>query len=89
MEELKKSISLRCTFCHSKLFAFPHKDYTPPHGSLIVCANCGRENDVTSLILAVKAKVMDIAEGHVDKLIEQFHKDLKKAFKGSHHIRFK
>lgn len=82
MEELKKTISLRCSFCRSKLFAFPHKNYTPPHGSLIVCANCGRENDVTSLILVVKAKAMDIAEDYVDNLIEQFHKDIKKAFKG-------
>jgi DNA-directed RNA polymerase subunit RPC12/RpoP len=61
MEELKKSIGLRCTFCHSELFAFPHENYVPLHGSLIVCANCGRENDVTSLIFVVKAKAMDAA----------------------------
>lgn len=89
MEELKKSIGLRCTFCHSKLFAFPHENYAPLHGSLIVCANCGRENDVTSLIFVVKAKAMDIAEDYADKLIDKFQKDLKKAFKGSKHIKFR
>ncbi|EMC9797256.1 hypothetical protein VO451_001361 [Enterobacter hormaechei] len=89
MEELKKSICLRCAFCHSKLFALPYKNYAPFHGSLIVCANCGRENDVTSLIFVVKAKAMDIAEDYADKLIDKFQKDLKKAFKGSKHIKFK
>ncbi|MGC1044929.1 MULTISPECIES: hypothetical protein [Erwiniaceae] len=89
MEELKKSIGLRCTFCHSELFAFPHENYVPLHGSLIVCANCGRENDVTSLIFVVKAKAMDIAEDYADKLIDKFQKDLKKAFKGSKHIKFR
>lgn len=89
MAELKKSISLRCTFCHSELFAFPHENYAPLHGSLIVCANCGRENDVTSLIFVVKAKAMDIAEDYADNLIDKFQKDLKKAFKGSKYIKFR
>lgn len=89
MEELKKSISLKCTFCHSELFALPHENYAPLHGSLIVCANCGRENDVTSLIFVVKAKTMDIAEDYADKLIDKFQKDLKKAFKGNKYIKIK
>jgi hypothetical protein len=89
MEELKKSISLKCTFCRSELFALPHENYAPLHGSLIVCANCGRENDVTSLIFVVKAKAMDIAEDYADKLIDKFQKDLKKAFKGNKYIKIK
>lgn len=89
MEELKKTIALRCSFCRSELFAFPHENYSPSHGSLIVCANCGRENDVTSLICVVKSKAMDIAEDYADKLIDEFHKDLKKALKGSKYVRFK
>lgn len=89
MEELKETIRLRCTFCHSALFALPHEDYSPPHGSFIVCANCGRENDVTSLVLTVKAKALDIAEDHADKMIEQFKKDLKKSLKGSKHLKIK
>lgn len=89
MEELKETIRLRCTFCRSELFALPHENYDPPHGSFIVCANCGRENDVTSLVFVVKAKAMDIAEDHADKMIKEFTKNIKKAFKGSKNIRFK
>lgn len=89
MEELKKTIKLRCTFCRSELFALPQKDYDPPHGSFILCANCGRENDVTSLVSVVKAKAMDIAEEHADMLKEKFKKDLKKAIRGSKHIKIK
>lgn len=89
MEDLKKTIGLRCTFCLSELFALPHENYTPSHGSLIVCANCGRENDVTSLVFVVKAKAMDIAEDYADKLMDKFQKDLKKAFKGNKHIKFR
>lgn len=89
MEELKGTIRLRCTFCRSELFALPQEDYDPPHGSFVVCANCGRENDVTSLVFVVKAKAMDIAEEHADKMIKEFAKNIKKAFKGSKNIRFK
>lgn len=88
MDELKKNINLRCTFCRSELFALPHKNYAPIHGSLILCANCGSENDVTSLILVVKAKAMEIAESYADKLMDTFQKDLKKAFKGNKYIKF-
>lgn len=89
MEELKESISLRCTFCRSETFALPYKGYSPPHGSFVVCANCGRENDVTSLILVVKAKALIMAKGHADKLVENFKNDLKKAFRGNKHIKIK
>lgn len=89
MEELKKNISLKCTFCHSELFALPYDDYSPSHGSFIVCANCGRENDVTSLILVVKANALHIAEKHAEKLIENFKKDLKKAFRGNKNIKIR
>ncbi|MCU6278867.1 hypothetical protein [Enterobacter quasiroggenkampii] len=89
MEELKKAIGLRCTFCRSELFALPDENYAPTHGSLIVCANCGRENDVTSLIFVVKSKAMDIAKDYADKLIDKFQKDLKKAFKESKNIKFR
>lgn len=89
MEKLKKSISMKCTFCHSELFALPHENYAPSHGSLIVCANCGRENDVTSLVFVVKAKAIDIAEDYVENLIDEFQQDLKKAFKGKKHIKIK
>ena len=32
---------------------------------------------------------MNIAEDYADKLIDKFQKDLKKAFKGSKHLKFK
>lgn len=89
MKELNETIRLRCTFCCSELFALPHEGYDPPHGSFIVCANCGRENDVTSLVFVVKAKAMDIAEEHANKVIKDFEKSLRKVFKGSKNIKFK
>jgi len=89
MEDLKKTIRLRCVFCRSEQFALPYEGYSPPSHSFVVCANCGRENDVTSLLIVAKSKGMEIAEECADELVEQMTKDLFKNFKNSKFIKIK
>ncbi len=89
MEDLKKTIRLRCVFCRSEQFALPYEGYSPPSHSFVVCANCGRENDVTSLLIVTKSKGREIAEAYADELIKQMKKDLVKAFKNSNFIKIK
>ncbi|WP_209436759.1 hypothetical protein, partial [Pseudomonas gingeri] len=55
MDDLKKTINLRCVFCRSNQFALPWKGYLPPAGSFVICANCGRENDITSMLITAKS----------------------------------
>jgi DNA-directed RNA polymerase subunit RPC12/RpoP len=80
MEKLKEKISLRCTFCRSSEFALPYESYSPPSESFIVCANCGRENDVTSLLIVAKSTGLSIAKNYADKLVNEMKKDLIKIF---------
>lgn len=89
MEDLKKTIRLRCVFCRSEQFALPFEGYSPPSHSLVVCANCGRENDVTSLLIVTKSKGMEIAEAYADELVKKMKKDLIKTFKNSNFIKIK
>ncbi len=89
MEDLKKTIRLRCAFCRSEQFALPYEGYTPPSHSFVVCANCGRENDVTSLLIVTKSKGREIAEAYADELVKQMKKNLVKTFKNSHLIKIK
>lgn len=89
MEDLKKTIRLRCVFCRSEQFALPFEGYSPPSHSLVVCANCGRENDVTSLLIVTKSKGREIAEAYADELVKQMKKDLIKTFKNSNFIKIK
>ncbi|WP_459176863.1 hypothetical protein [Ewingella americana] len=89
MEDLKKTIRLRCTFCRSEQFALPYEDYSPPGHSFVVCANCGRENDVTSLLIVAKSKGMEIAKVYADELVEKMKKDLVKTYKNSKFINIK
>lgn len=89
MEDLKKTIRLRCAFCRSEQFALPCEGYTPPSHSFVVCANCGRENDVTSLLIVTKSKGREIAEAYADELVKQMKKDLVKTFKNSNFIKIK
>jgi len=89
MEDLKETIRLRCTFCRSEQFALPYTDYSPPGHSFVICANCGRENDVTSLLIVAKSKGMEIAKTYADELVEQMKKDLVKAFKNNKFIKIK
>lgn len=89
MEDLKETIRLRCTFCRSEQFALPYTDYSPPSHSFVICANCGRENDVTSLLIVAKSKGMEIAKTYADELVEQMKKDLVKAFKNNKFIKIK
>lgn len=74
MEDLKETIRLHCTFCRSEQFALPYTDYSPPGHSFVICANCGRENDVTSLLIVAKSKGMEIAKTYADELVEQMKK---------------
>lgn len=89
MEDLKKTIRLRCAFCRSEQFALPYEDYSPPGNSFVVCANCGRENDVASLLIVAKSKGIEIAKAYADELVEQMKKDLVKSFKNNKLIKIK
>ncbi|CAM3781480.1 hypothetical protein [Rahnella victoriana] len=89
IEDLKKTIRLRCAFCRSEQFALPCEGYSPPSHSFVVCANCGRENDVTSLLIVTKSKGREIAEAYTDELVKQMKKDLVKTFKNSNFIKIK
>lgn len=89
MEELRETISLYCVFCCSKEFAVPYKGYSPHHGSLVVCANCGRENDFTSLMLVAKAKAMNMATAYANEVIQGFKKELQNAFRGNKYIKIR
>lgn len=85
MKTPQEHIVLRCAFCMSTQFALPYKGYSPHHGSLVVCANCGRENDFISLYLIGKKNVYEIAEKFAKNLVQ---KELKKALKGNKFIKF-
>jgi len=91
MQELKETISLRCAFCRSILFAIPHEGYRPHHGSFVVCANCGWENDYTSLMFVVEEKAVGIAreyaEDVMDKAVKDMKKQLQKTFRGNKFIK--
>lgn len=89
MEEVKETIRLHCTFCHSEKFALPYEGYSPPGGSFVVCACCGRENDVTSLVIIAKAIGFEIAKEYADKLVGEMKKELIKSFKNSKFIKIK
>ncbi|NTX69474.1 hypothetical protein FCH31_08490 [Lelliottia amnigena] len=89
MEDLKETIRLRCTFCRSEQFALPYTDYSPPSHSFVICANCGRENDVASLLIVAKSKGMEIAKAYTDELVEQMKKDLVETFKNNKFIKIK
>lgn len=89
MEDLKATIRLRCAFCRSEQFALPYENYSPPGNSFVVCANCGRENDVTSLLISTKSKGMTIAKSHADELVDKMKKDLTKSFKNNKSIKIR
>ena len=82
MEELRKTISLHCSFCRSSQFAIPYDGYRPHHGSFVVCANCGRENDFTSLMLVVKRDALEIATEYAQTVLNnEIEKIKKRGFK--------
>lgn len=89
MEDLKETIRLRCAFCRSEQFDLPCEEYSPPGHSFVVCANCGRENDLTSLLIVAKSKGMEIAKAYADKLVQQMKKDLVNTFKNNKFIKIK
>jgi hypothetical protein len=89
MNDLKKTITLRCTFCFSNEFALPWENYSPPAGSFVVCANCGRENDITSMLITAKAAGLSIAKDYAQQLVKNMSDELKKTFKNSKNLKFK
>lgn len=89
MEDLKETIRLRCTFCRSHEFALPYAGYSPSAGSLVVCANCGNENDVTSLFVVAKAIGISIAHDYADKLVAEMKSELIKSFRHSKFIKIR
>jgi hypothetical protein len=89
MENFRKTIKLRCVFCRSNEFALPWENYTPPAGSFVVCANCGKENDITSLLVVAKATGLDIAKDYAEQLMSDMTRELKKSFTNSKFIKIK
>lgn len=89
MEYFRETIKLRCVFCRSNEFALPWKNYTPSVGSFVVCANCGKENDVTSLLVVAKAAGLDIAKDYAEQLVSDMTRELKKSFANSKFIKIK
>ncbi len=89
MDDFRETVRLRCTFCRSIEFALPREDYSPPAGSFVVCANCGRENDITSLLVVAKANGLSIANDYAQKLMVEMAKEFKKAFKNNKFIKIK
>ncbi len=89
MEELREAIRLRCTFCRSNEFALPWEDYSPPAGSFVVCANCGNENDITSLLVVAKTTGLAIAKDYAEQLVGEMANELKKAFRNNKFIKIK
>jgi len=81
MESCKKSISLRCAFCRSYEFALPFENYMPHPGSLVVCANCGRENDITSMLIFARSSGVSLVREHAQQLVEELADRMRKAFK--------
>lgn len=86
MEAFKKTIRLRCTLCRAHEFALPCENYSPPPGSFVVCANCGRENDMTSLLVTAKAVGLAIAEEYAEQLMDEMTKKLKNTFRNNKFI---
>lgn len=89
MQGFRKVIKLRCVFCHSNEFALPWEGYVPPPGSFVVCASCGRENDITSMLITVKTAGLSLAKDHAKELVKELTNELKKTFKNSKFIKFK
>lgn len=89
MEHFRKTIKLRCVFCRSNEFALPWENYSPPAGSFVVCANCGKENDITSLLVVAKATGLAIAKDYAEQLMNNMTWELKKSFRNSKFIKFK
>ena len=74
-------INLRCLFCEGTDFEIP-EGYQPKEGDIIKCANCGRENPYDLLMEACAEEAQGVAK-------EILTKELKKAFAGNDHIKFK
>lgn len=89
MKDLNKTIKLHCTFCHSEEFAVPYEGYSPPSGTFVVCSKCGRENDVTSLLIIAKAKGLYIATDYANQLVDDMKNELKKSFRNSKYIKIR
>ena len=73
----------------SDQFELPYEDYHPQHGEMVRCANCGRNNDYTSMTRVMDEEAQAFAEEIAQELIDDFQKDLKKMFKGNPFITIK
>jgi hypothetical protein len=89
MEDFRETIKLRCVFCRSNEFALPFENYSPPAGSFVVCANCGKENDITSLLVVAKATGLGIAKDYAEQLMNDMKRELQKSFRNRKFIKFK
>ena len=75
MEENK--LYLKCLFCSSTEFNFPHDDYEPQAGEQILCTNCGRTNDFDSLMRVVEEQATEIVKANLEKEIKKISKILR------------
>ncbi len=89
MSKYDKEFKSLCCFCMSDKFELPTKNYQPQPGELIRCANCGRLNDVTSLIQSVEEEVSEYTHDVAKDVVDNALKDMKKKFKGNKFITFK
>lgn len=54
-----------------------------------MCANCGRENDITSLLVTAKSVGLSIAEEYAEQLVDEMAKRLKDTFRNNKFITIK
>lgn len=73
---MKEKFNLKCLFCGSTNFKLAHEGEFPKEGEMVECAECGRENDVSSLINLAKQEA-------IDKAKEELSQKLKNIFKRS------
>lgn len=76
-DDLKFKLKLKCFFCFSDQFMIPHENYIPKYGDIIVCGNCGKKNDVTSLLKVVNKKAENIMKKVANEKIKELFKKLK------------
>ncbi len=54
-----------------------------------MCANCGKENDITSLLVVAKAAGLGIAKDYAEQLMDDMKREIQKSFRNSKFIKFK
>jgi len=78
VEDKTFRVNLKCVFCGNEKFKIPYKDYQPQEGEQIICPNCGKSNDFSSLrqlaIQEGREKIKSYATDEIQKLLKKFKK---------------